>query len=146
MKNFFTQLFKPRSDVFAVNMISLNLLIVLFIVPWFSPINFSTGEVVDPTTRNFTFSLVMLMVSPSLLYFLYTLIRLRSVPKKDRKNYYGLIASSWPFWWIIITFLVEGWPAFFLFILLPFLLGIGVPLAQAIGAFIDKGNLKKSNP
>jgi hypothetical protein len=147
MKNFFTQLFKPRSDVFAVKMISLNLFIVLFIVTWFSPINLSTGVVdVDPTTRNFTISLIMLMVSPSLLYFLYTLIRLRSVPKKDRKNYYGLIAFSWPFWLIIITYLVAGWPAFLLFILLPFLLGIGVPLAQAIGAFIDKGNLKKSNP
>jgi hypothetical protein len=142
MKNFFTQLFKPRSDVFAVKMISLNFLIVLYIVPWFSPINFSTGEVVDPTTRNFTFSLVMLMVSPSLLYFLYTLIRLRSMPKKDRKNYYGLIAFSWPFWWIITTFLVDGWPAFLLSIYVPFLLVIGVPLAKAIGAFIDKGNLK----
>ena len=146
MKNFFTQLFKPRSDVFAVKMISLNFLIVLFIVPWFSPINLSTGADVDPTTRNFTFSLVMLMVSPSILYFLYTLIRLRSMPKKDRKNYYGLIAFSWPFWWIIITFLVDGWPAFLLSILVPFLLVIGVPLAKAIGAFIDKRNLKKSNP
>lgn len=146
MKNFFTQLFKPKSDVFAVKMISLNLLIVLFIVPWFSPINLSTGAEVSETTRNFTFSLIMLMVSPSLLYFLYTLIRLRSVPKKDRKNYYGLIAFSWPFWLFIITLLVDGWPAFLLLILLPFLLGIGVPLAKAIGAFIDKRNLKKSNP
>jgi hypothetical protein len=146
MKNFFTQLFKPKSDVFAVKMISLNFLIVLYIVPWFSPINFSTGEVVDQTTRNFTFSLVMLMVSPSILYFLYTLIRLRSVPKKDRKNYYGLIALSWPFWWIITTFLVDGWPAFFRLIYVPFLLVIGVPLAKAIGAFIDKENLKNSNP
>lgn len=146
MKNFFTQLFKPKSDVFAVKMISLNLLIVLFIVPWFSPINLSTGVEVSQTIRNFTFSLIMLMVSPSLLYFLYTLIRLRSVPKKDRKNYYGLIAFSWPFWLIIITLLVDGWPAFLLLILLPFLLGVGVPLAKAIGAFIDKRNLKKSNP
>jgi hypothetical protein len=30
--------------------------------------------------------------------------------------------------------------------LLPFLLGVGVPLAKAIGAIIDKRNLKKSNP
>jgi hypothetical protein len=146
MKNFFTQLFKPRSDVFAVKMISLNFLIVLFIVPWFSPINLSTGADVDPTTRNFTFSLVMLMVSPSLLYFLYTLIRLRSMPKKDRKNYYGLIAFSWPFWGIIIIYLVDGWPAFLLSIYVPFLLVIGVPLAKAVGAFIDKRNLKKLNP
>jgi apolipoprotein N-acyltransferase len=127
-------------------MISLNLLIVLFIVPWFSPINLSTGADLNPTTRNFTFSLVMLMVSPSILYFLYTLIRLRSIPKKDRKNYYGLIAFSWPFWWIIITLLVDGWPAFLLSIYVPFLLVIGVPLAKAIGAFVDKKNLKKSNP
>lgn len=146
MKKFFTQLFKSRSDVFAVKMISLNLLIVLFIVPWFSPINLSTGVEVSQTTRNFTFSLIMLMVSPSLLHFLYTLIRLHSVPKKDRKNYYGLIAFSWPFWLFIITLLVDGWPAFLLTFLLPFLLGVGVPLAKAIGAFIDKRNLKKSNP
>jgi hypothetical protein len=146
MKNFFTQLFKPRSDVFAVKMISLNLIIVLFIVPWFSPINLSTGVEVSQTARNFTFSLIMLMVSPSLLYFLYTLIRLRSVPKRDRKNYYGLIAFSWPFWWIIITLLVDGWPAFLLSISVPFLLVMSVPLAKAIGAFVDKRNLKKSNP
>jgi hypothetical protein len=146
MKNFFTQLFKPRSDVFAVKMISLNLLIVLLIVPWFSPINLSTGADLNPTARNFTISLIMLMVSPSLLYFLYTLICLRSMPKKDRKNYYGLIAFSWPFWWIIITLLVDGWPAFLLSIYVPFLLVIGVPLAKAIGAFVDKRNLKKSNP
>jgi hypothetical protein len=145
MKNVFTQLFKPRSDVFAVKMISLNLLIVLFIVPWFSPINLSTGVEVSQTIRNFTISLIMLMISPSLLYFIYTLIRLHSVPKKDRKNYYGLIAFSWPFWFIIITLLIDGWPAFFLLILLPFLLGVGVPLAKALGAFIDKRNLKKSN-
>ncbi len=146
MKNFFTQLFKPRADVFAVKMISLNLLIVLFIVPWFSPINLSTGVEVSETTRNFTFSLIMLMVSPSLLYFLYTIIRLHAVPKKDRKNYYGLIAFSWPFWLMIITLLVDGWPAFLLTFLLPFLLGVGVPLAKSIGASIDKRNLKKSNP
>jgi hypothetical protein len=60
------------------------------------------------------------------------------MPKKDRKNYYGLIAFSWPFWWIIITLLVDGWPAFLLSILVPFLLVIGVPLAKAIGAFVDK--------
>ena len=146
MKNFFTKHFKPGSDVFAVKMISLNLLIVLFIVPMFSPINLSTGEAVSQTTINFTFSLIMLMVSPSLLYFLYTLIRLRSVPKKDRKNYYGLIAFSWPFWLIIVIFLVVGWPAILFSILIPFLLGVGVPLAKAIGASIDKRNLKKSNP
>ena len=146
MKNFFTKHFKPGSDVFAVKMISLNLLIVLFIVPMFSPINLSTGEAVSQTTINFTFSLIMLMVSPSLLHFLYTLIRLRSVPKKDRKNYYGLIAFSLPFWLIIVIFLVVGWPAILFSILIPFLLGVGVPLAKAIGASIDKRNLKKSNP
>jgi hypothetical protein len=64
------------------------------------------------------------------------------VPKKDRKNYYGLIAFSWPFWGIIIIYLVYGWPAFLLFIPLIFILVIGVPLAKAVGAFIDKRNLK----